>query len=222
MRKSNPFILVTLGVAALGIAGCTPESKISFDRAAGNGLDAGDFGNTTMNNHLVMTGQRNAAVNLSRKFAAEAPTTITFAFNSAALDTDARTALDAQAQWISRYPGVRFKVFGHTDKVGGNAYNRRLGQRRANAAVNYLVSRGIDRALLEAVVSFGETQPIVVTDGRERRNRRTVTEVSGFVRNHPVVIDGKYALFSYNETIKSAHEDHNAIEYDPDAAKEER
>ena len=99
---------------------------------------------------------------------------------------------------------MRFRVFGHTDAVGSQGYNRGLGQRRANAAVRYLVSRGISRSRLEAVVSFGETQPVIVTEERERKNRRTVTEVSGFVRSHPVIIDGKYAEVIYREYIASA------------------
>ena len=93
--------------------------------------------------------------------------------------------LDRQAHWIKQFPEVRFRVFGHTDAVGSNAYNKSLGLRRARAAVNYLVSRGISRNRLEAVVSFGETQPLIPTPERERRNRRTVTEVSGFLKRHP-------------------------------------
>jgi hypothetical protein len=79
-----------------------------------------------------------------------------------------------------------------------------LGLRRAQAAVLYLTSQGISRSRLEAVVSFGETQPLIVTEGQERQNRRTVTEVSGFVQNHPAVLDGRYAEVIYREYIVSA------------------
>jgi len=99
---------------------------------------------------------------------------------------------------------VRFRVFGHTDLVGSNSYNKTLGMRRARAAVSYLTSLGIDRSRLEAVVSFGETRPLVPVEARERRNRRTVTAVSGFVRNHPSVLDGKYAAIVYRDYIESA------------------
>lgn len=53
-------------------------------------------------------------------------------------------------------------------------------------------------------MSFGEAQPLVVTQGRERRNRRTVTEVTGFVASHPIVMDGKYAEVVYREYVESA------------------
>lgn len=196
-----PLALVT-AVAIAGLSACT-------NQGAGSDIDTGDFGNATMNNTLAMTaGAQGLVIDLSRRFAEEVPSTINFAFNSAELDGEARDTLRQQAAWISRFPELRFRVYGHTDKVGSEAYNKRLGLRRAKAAVNYLVSQGIPRRQLEAVVSFGETQPLIVTEGRERRNRRTVTEVSGFLRRPPSVLDGKYAMFSYREYIASATEPH--------------
>lgn len=221
MMAKTTITLLSASVLAL-VAGCSSQSKVSFDRVAGAELDVGDFGNSTANNHLAHTGQLNAVINLSRKFASEATTTINFEFNSSQLDRAARAALDQQAAWIANYPGVRFRVYGHTDKVGSNGYNQRLGLERANRAVSYLVSRGISRGRLEAVASFGETQPLIVTEDRERRNRRTVTEVSGFLKGHPRFQDGKYALFSYSETITSATEPHELVLTDESGASEER
>ncbi len=187
-------------VAGLALAGCGGN----FVTPAGSEIDEGGFGNPTMNNVLIMTGQRSYVEDLAGRFATEVPTTINFAFNSAQLDADARATLRRQATWIRQFPEVRFSVFGHTDLVGSQAYNQRLGQRRARAAVNYLVSQGIDRSRLEALVSLGETQPIVATENRERRNRRTVTEVSGFVQSHPMVLDGQYAQIVYRTYAGSA------------------
>jgi len=199
------YILAT-AASVLALAGCTNQSPVytSFQREAGAVVDSGNFGNATMNNHLVMTGQRDYTVNLNRRFSAEVPTTINFAFNSTALDADARATLRQQADWIKQFPEVRFKVYGHTDLVGSQSYNRNLGLRRAQAAVLYLTSQGISRDRLEAVVSFGEEQPLIVTEGRERRNRRTVTEVSGFVQNHPTILNGKYAEVVFREYVTSA------------------
>jgi hypothetical protein len=70
--------------------------------------------------------------------------------------------------------------------------------------VNYLATRGISRSRLEALVSYGKTRPVVDTPGRERLNRRAVTEVAGFVQRHPTVLDGKYAQVIYREYIESA------------------
>lgn len=194
-----------LTVAALtALSGC---QKGSFGRTlnheAGSSVATGDFGNSTMNNVMVQTGQSGYTINLNRRFSAEVPTTINFAFNSYALDEEARATLRAQAGWIKQFPEVRFKVFGHTDLVGSAAYNRRLGLRRAETAVLYLVSQGISRSRLEAVVSYGETQPLIVSEGQERANRRTVTEVTGFVQNHPTILNGKYAEVIFREYVAS-------------------
>ena len=120
------------------------------------------------------------------------------------MDETARATLRRQATWINQFPEIRFKVFGHTDLVGSQAYNRGLGLRRAQAAVLYLTSQGISRSRLEAISSFGETQPVIITQEMERQNRRTVTEVSGFVSNHPMVLNGKYAEVIFREYIASA------------------
>ena len=173
-------------------------------REAGQELDRGTFGNATMNNVLVMSGERDYALSLAKRFAESVPNTVNFAFNSSVLDESARAVLRRQADFIRQFPEVRFKVYGFTDKVGTNAYNKRLGQRRANATVRYLTSLGISRSRLEAVVSFGETRPVIDTPGPERKNRRAVTEVSGFVKRHPTVLDGKYAQVIYREYVESA------------------
>ncbi|MFX0544892.1 OmpA family protein [Roseovarius sp. S1116L3] len=191
----------------LALAGCAagdPNARRSYFHEAGATVDGGNFGNANMQNIQVMTGERGYVYNLSNRFSKEVLTTVNFAFNSAQLDATARDTLSKQAAWIRQFPEVRFKVYGHADLVGPNGYNKDLGMRRARAAVDYLTSHGISRSRLEAVVSFGETQPLIVTQGRERRNRRTVTEVSGFVKSHPMILDGKYAQVIYRETISSA------------------
>lgn len=191
--------------AVLALASCSSPTEVyrSYSEA-GSLVDGGSFGNATMNNVQISTGEKSYAVNLSKKFAKHVPNTVNFAFNSARLDPQARAALREQAKFIRHYPEVRFRVYGHTDLVGSKAYNQRLGLRRAQAVVSFLSSQGISRSRLEAVVSYGETQPLVVTEGRERRNRRTVTEVSGFVKSHPMIMDGKYAEVVYREYIASA------------------
>jgi outer membrane protein OmpA-like peptidoglycan-associated protein len=185
------------------MASCTQDSSRSFYGEAGAFGDTG-FGNATMNNTLVMSGQRSYVLDLAGRFAKEVDSTVNFAFNSAALDDASRAVLRQQANWINQFPEVRFRVYGHTDLVGSNAYNQRLGLRRARAVVSFLVSNGVSRKRLEAVVSKGETQPLIVTQGRERANRRTVTEVTGFVQDNPLILDGKYAQIIYRGYVESA------------------
>lgn len=192
--------LLLATAATLSLGACVgPDGA----RPLGASLDEGGFGNPTMNNVMIQTGQKQAVVNLQHRFAAEVEDTVNFAFNSAQLDSRARAILDQQANFIRQFPELKFSVFGHTDAVGTDGYNRGLGKRRANAVVNYLAQRGISRSRLEALVSYGETQPVVVTEGREPKNRRTVTEVSGFLKDHPIHLNGKYAEVVYREYLES-------------------
>lgn len=197
--------LPLIAAAMIGIAAC---DQTDFNREAGASIDEGGFGNSTMNNTLVMSGERDYTFALAERFAKSVPTTITFAFNSAELTPEARATLTQQADFIRQFPQVRFRVYGHTDLVGSNAYNKALGLRRARAAVGYLSSLGIGSARLEAVVSYGKTRPIIQTSAPEQRNRRTVTEVSGFVKNNPMVLNGKYAQIIFQQYVKGAAVEH--------------
>ena len=81
--------------------------------------------------------------------------------------------------------------------------------------VQYLGSQGISLSRLEAVVSYGKTQPVIQTQSPEERNRRTVTEVSGFVSNHPALLNGKYAAVIFREYVAGAippHPENTVIE----------
>lgn len=194
--------------AVLALAGCTGGTANQWrdfnSREAGSEIDTGYFGNATMNNNQVQTGRSNMMINLNRRFSSEVSPMVTFAFNSTELDATARATLQQQANWIRQFPEIRFKVYGHTDLVGTTAYNRRLGLRRAEAVVLYLTSQGISRSRLEAVVTYGETQPLIVTQGEERRNRRTITEVSGFVdANNSTPLNGRYAEVIFREYVES-------------------
>jgi peptidoglycan-associated lipoprotein len=194
-------LLATSALLALMACG---ETTTSFDKEAGSEVDKGQFGNATMNNTLVQSGEISYTVALAERFSAEVPDTINFAFNSSDLTDEARTVLKKQADFIRQFPEVRFRVFGHTDLVGSAGYNQRLGLRRAQAAVAYLSSLGVSRSRLEAVVSYGKTRPIIQTSQPEERNRRTVTEVSGFVGSAPLVLNGKYAAIIWREYVNSA------------------
>ena len=195
-----------LTLTVLALAGCTDTTRHEFNtREVGSELDTGYFGNSIFQNTQVQTGAAgNARISLNNRFNNEVNTMVTFPFNSTVLDATAQATLRQQATWIRQFPEIRFKVFGHTDRVGSTAFNRRLGQRRAEAVVQFLTTQGIDRSRLEAVVSFGETRPVIDTAGRERRNRRTVTEVSGFVAGNGAPLNGKYAEVIFREYVTSA------------------
>lgn len=204
----TPKLLSSVALVSLLALGACSETWNDFNREAGSEVDEGAFGTPTMNNSLLMMGELDATVALQGRFAAEVPSTITFAFNSSQITPEAAAILNVQANWILQFPEVRFRVYGHTDLVGSDAYNKALGLRRAKAVVAYFGTRGISRSRLEAVASFGETQPVVNTQGPEQANRRTVTEVTGFVKGAPSLVNGKYIEVVWREYVEGATRPH--------------
>jgi outer membrane protein OmpA-like peptidoglycan-associated protein len=187
------------------LSGCFSGPIYSSFRSEAGALSRRDgFGETTEHNLKVMTRELGYTIDLAERFDKDVPDTVNFAFNSARLDGVAQDILRIQADWIKQFPEIRFRVFGHTDKVGETAYNKSLGMKRARAVVDFLVEQGVDKSRLEAVVSEGETKPLSPTEERELKNRRAVTEVSGFVAGHPHVLDGQYAAIVYREYVASA------------------
>src|SRR3989338_7701211 len=87
--------------AALALAACNPYE---FNKPVGSEIDEGGFGNATMNNTLLMTGQIDATSALGNRFATEAPSTITFAFNSSQLTEAARVTLRQPATGSGNSP----------------------------------------------------------------------------------------------------------------------
>lgn len=196
----RPTYILTAALLATTLSGCD-TSFLNREAGADN---TGSFGNSTMNNSLLMMGEMQATTSLAQRFAAEVPTTINFDFNSAQITPQAAAVLSQQATWIRQFPEVRFRVYGHTDEVGSLAANQALGLRRAHAVVSYLSTQGISNSRLEAVVSYGKTQPLVMTGGANEMNRRTVTEVSGFVGADSRTMNGKYAALVMREYVDSA------------------
>lgn len=92
------------------------------------------------------------------------------------IDSVDMAALQTQAAWLARYPAKRATIEGHADERGTREYNLALGERRANAAKNYLVTLGIDASRL-ATVSYGKESPVALgsDEASWAKNRRAVT-----------------------------------------------
>ncbi len=71
---------------------------------------------------------------------------------------DARAALTGDAGALSQRPGIRFTIEGHCDERGSEKYNLALGDRRANAAKEFLVSQGVDGSRMDTI-SYGKEKP---------------------------------------------------------------
>ncbi len=104
--------------------------------------------------------------------------TINFALDRYDIDARSREILDSQAAWLAKWPNVPVSLEGHCDERGTREYNLALGDRRANAAKNYLAARGINPARI-STISYGKERPIALGSDEQSwaQNRRAVTIV---------------------------------------------
>ncbi|HMK18630.1 MAG TPA: OmpA family protein [Chitinophagaceae bacterium] len=98
---------------------------------------------------------------------------IYFHTNKATLQEISYESLNQLADILNKYPNAKLTIEGHTDNTGSNAYNLTLSKNRAQAVVDYLVSKGIAASRLNAV-GYGEDKPVTTNDAAEGRtlNRR--------------------------------------------------
>ncbi len=94
------------------------------------------------------------------------------------IDSQDAAALRQQAQYLLQYANIRATIEGHCDERGTREYNLALGERRANAAKNYLVSLGVPAARL-TTISYGKERPVALgsDEAAWAQNRRAVTVV---------------------------------------------
>jgi peptidoglycan-associated lipoprotein len=94
-------------------------------------------------------------------------------YNQATLREGDRNTLAADADWLKRYPSVQILIEGHCDERGTSEYNLALGDRRANAAKEYLGSLGVDASRIRTV-SYGKERPFCTESSEScwQQNRR--------------------------------------------------
>ena len=103
-----------------------------------------------------------------------------FTVDSSSLNDEARSTLNGQARWLTSNPQYSIIIEGHADERGTREYNVALGERRANAVMQYLVSQGVSANRLRTV-SYGKERPVEACAAQRcwDVNRRSVTTVSG-------------------------------------------
>jgi peptidoglycan-associated lipoprotein len=96
-----------------------------------------------------------------------------FDFNKSDIREDARAALTKDAEFLRSYPEIRVTLEGHCDDRGSTEYNIGLGERRAQAAKNYLISLGIAASRIDTV-SYGKERPFCTEENEAcwQQNRR--------------------------------------------------
>jgi peptidoglycan-associated lipoprotein len=171
--KRQSWKVATLAVALALTAGCGKKAPKQLPPPPEQSADADATTDTD-------TGVGNAIVPGSRgdfmQSVGQGGDRIFFETDSYSVDDEDRRTLDQQAAWLQRYPNVRVTVEGHADERGTREYNLALGDRRANAAKNYLVARGISASRLN-VISWGKERPEALGSDESAwaQNRRAVT-----------------------------------------------
>lgn len=104
---------------------------------------------------------------------------VLFALNSAAIDSEGNEVMARQAEWLKKYSNVNIIVEGRCDERGTREYNLALGEKRANAAAQYLASAGVSSDRIKTI-SYGKERPVVLGSDEEawRENRRATTAVN--------------------------------------------
>ena len=170
MRKS-----LTLGAAiiALALAGCGRKAPPAAELppatetpADTNGAASGD---------VELTELPAMQADLIAKAGSD---TVYFGTDEFQLDAQSTATLAAQAKWMLANPSIRASIEGHADERGTREYNMALGERRANAARDYMLSQGVPAARL-LVTSWGKERPVATGSDEPSwaQNRRSVTVV---------------------------------------------
>ncbi|WP_338467738.1 peptidoglycan-associated lipoprotein Pal [Novosphingobium sp. ZN18A2] len=161
------ILLASAAAASMGLAACSPKPPKALPPEPGA---------TTTTTTPDTTPSGPTPGSQADFVASVMSDTIHFDTDMYNIDPASQQILSSQAQWLARYPGKRITVEGHCDERGTREYNLALGERRANAAKNYLVSLGIAASRINTV-SYGKERPIALGSNPAAwaQNRRAVT-----------------------------------------------
>ena len=158
----------------LFVAACATTPKDSADSSgsgsSSSGSDVSSEGTITetAGSGIVSGSQEDLIVNVGDR--------VFFGYDSSDLDSDALELLQDQVAWLKQNSDVSVTIEGHCDERGTREYNLALGERRANAAKDYLMTYGISSDRI-SVLSYGKERP--VDSGSNplawSKNRRSVT-----------------------------------------------
>lgn len=158
-------------VTAQGTTTVTPAKSTTYTiTASGPGGNADATVSIAVNTPAPVTEAKTSSIDeLFLQEVADAY----FDYDSAELRPDARQAVQKDAAFFKQYPTMRVTIEGHCDERGSTEYNLALGQRRANAVMQYLVSLGIPESRLNAT-SWGKEKPFCMeaTEACYAKNRR--------------------------------------------------
>lgn len=139
--------LSTSLLALLLAVGCSSKPKNQQDDAAAVGSEGNNEGLS-----LELNGSSDVGNAGGLK-------TVYFAFDSSSLDSDAKTSLQNNADFLKKMASVDIQIEGHADERGGRQYNLALGERRAKSVRDMLVALGVPAKRI-SVISYGSERPV--------------------------------------------------------------
>lgn len=169
MRINLPVVVA----AAFLLAACTSASDDGSDTGS-SGTSAGPAASSGTNVATATSGsgakpgsQLDLEINIGDR--------VLFGFDQSTLTGEARTQVERWGAWLEVFPQNKIMIEGHADERGTREYNLALGERRANAAREYLVSLGIDPNRIKTI-SFGKERPAIPgsSENAYAQNRRSV------------------------------------------------
>ncbi|MBO9451580.1 peptidoglycan-associated lipoprotein Pal [Tropicibacter sp. R16_0] len=164
----NLLSKISMAVALVAMTACTNNSALDDTNSVNLGGSAG-------------AGAGSAADPSSPAYFQQAVgDRVLFEVDQSTLNDAARATLLAQANWLLENTDFSATIEGHADEQGTREYNLALGARRANAAREFLISRGVAGSRLK-VVSYGKERPIEICSEEAcyANNRRAVTVLAG-------------------------------------------
>jgi peptidoglycan-associated lipoprotein len=170
MRKT---LILGAAVIALAASGCARRAAPPADIPPADQAPVGPGGEAVAPGDVELTELPAQQADLIAKAGSD---TVYFGTDEYALDGPAQATLAAQARWLLANPNIRASIEGHADERGTREYNMALGERRANAARDFLVAQGVPVGRL-LVTSWGKERPIAPGSNEEAwaQNRRAVT-----------------------------------------------
>ncbi len=144
LKQYSSISLAFVAAAGLLFAGCAKKTTVEESTPVSIEKSGESGGATTQGVSMVQEPSSH---------------TVYFAFDSSELDAAARGILDANAAWLKAHSDNSITIEGNCDERGSREYNLALGQRRADAVRDYLVSQGASYSSIDTV-SFGEERPV--------------------------------------------------------------
>jgi peptidoglycan-associated lipoprotein len=172
MKLTTKTILM---IAALSMAACTNANRFGADDGT-NGFDANAAANA---NAGIIPGSASDPTSTAY-FQQAIGDRVLFNVDQSSLTAEGRATLDGQATWLLTNSDFTAIVEGHADEQGTREYNIALGNRRADSARSYLISKGVPSSRLQ-IVSYGKERPIEICSDETcyAKNRRAVTVLAG-------------------------------------------